>query len=98
QKWLDQLTRALVIEFSLYNANVNLFVSVTMSLEFTSIGSSINDFKIKVFRLYDHLGGYAIIVIIFEIFFCIFTIYAIIHESLLIVKQKKLYFKKFWNL
>ncbi|CAF0819785.1 unnamed protein product, partial [Didymodactylos carnosus] len=98
QKWLDQLTRALVIDFSLYNANVNLFVSITLSLEFTSMGSVINDYKIKVFRLYDHLGGYAIIVLIFEIFFCIFTIYALTHEILLIIKQKKLYFKKFWNL
>ncbi|CAF4247680.1 unnamed protein product [Rotaria magnacalcarata] len=56
QNWLDQLTRAVIIDFSLYNANVNLFVAVTLSFEMTSMGSVLQDYRIKVFRLYDHIG------------------------------------------
>ena len=98
QAWLDQFTRVLLVEFSLYNANVNLFVAVTLSIEMTAMGSVIQDYQIKVFRLYDHLGGYAILVLIFELLFICFTIHAIFHETKLIVKQRRDYFGKVWNL
>lgn len=97
QNWLDQLTRAVMIDFSLYNANVNLFVAVTLSFEMTSMGSVIQDYQIKIFRLYDHIGGYGIIVYLFEFLFVAFTIYSAIHETLLIIKQRRAYFDKFWN-
>lgn len=96
--WLDQLTRAVIVDFSLYNANVNLFVSVTLSFEMTSMGSIIQDHQIKIFRLYDHIGGYGMLVYLFELLFVIFTIYSVVHETLLIVKQKRGYFQKFWNM
>ena len=98
QNWLDQLTRAVIIDFSLYNANVNLFVSVTLSFEMTSMGSIIQDHQIKVFRLYDHIGGYGIIVYLFELLrFVIFTVYSMIHELSMIYKERRGYFEKFWN-
>lgn len=97
QNWLDQLTRAIFIDFSLYNANVNLFVSVTLSFEMTSMGSVIQDYQIKIFRLYDHIGGYGMLVYIFELLFVIFTIYSTIHEVILLGKQTRDYFHKFWN-
>lgn len=96
--WLDELTRAVIIDFSLYNANVNLFAAVTLSFEMTSIGSVIQDHQIKIFRLYDHIGGYGMIVYAFELMFVIFTIYTVIHELSLIFKQRNDYFRKFWNL
>lgn len=86
-----------MIEFSLYNANVNLFSAVTLSFEMTSMGSVIQDHQIKIFRLYDHIGGYGLLVYIFELIFVIFTIYAFSHEIYLLVKQKREYFNKFWN-
>jgi polycystin 1L2 len=98
QNWMNQLTRAMIIDFSLFNANVNLFISVTLSFEMTSMGSIIPDYQIKIFRLYDHVGGYGIIVYLFELLFIIFTIYSIVHEILLIIKEKRLYFDKFWNI
>jgi len=64
----------------------------------TSIGSVIKDHQIKIFRLYNHIGGYGILVYVFELIFVIFTIYSVIHEILLIIKQRKEYFKKFWNI
>jgi hypothetical protein len=63
----------------------------------TSMGSVIQDYQIKIFRLYDHIGGYGILVYLFELAFIIFTIYSTINEILLLVKQKREYFKKFWN-
>jgi uncharacterized membrane protein len=63
-----------------------------------SIGSVIQDHQIKIFRLYDHIGGYGVLVYLFEGLFVIFTIYSVVHELLLIIKQRREYFRKFWNI
>jgi len=39
--WLDIRTRAVFVEFTLYNANVNLYGSVIMLIEFLSTGAPI---------------------------------------------------------
>ena len=36
--WIDQQTRTLFIEFSLYNSNLHLFISLTFLTEFFSTG------------------------------------------------------------
>lgn len=37
-KWLDGYTRAVFVEFTVYNANVNLFCIVTLLLETAAVG------------------------------------------------------------
>lgn len=37
-KWLDTYTRAIFAEFTVYNANVNLFCIVTFLMETTAVG------------------------------------------------------------
>ena len=46
--WLDPRTRAVFVEFTLYNANVNLFASVIMLLEFMDTGGAIPKPEVKV--------------------------------------------------
>lgn len=36
--WLDCLTRAVFVEFTVYNANVNLFCIITLTLETSALG------------------------------------------------------------
>ena len=38
--WMDTYTRAVFVEFTVYNANVNLFCIVTLILETTAIGET----------------------------------------------------------
>lgn len=39
--WIDDRTRAILIQISLYNPNIQMFVSVTLLMEFLSTGSLI---------------------------------------------------------
>ncbi|KAK3592416.1 hypothetical protein CHS0354_004041, partial [Potamilus streckersoni] len=45
--WLDLNTRAVFLEFSVFNPNMNLFASIIMVQEFTAIGGAIprSEFK-----------------------------------------------------
>ena len=39
-EWLDRYTRAVVLEFNVYNANINLFSLVSVLFEFPSVGAA----------------------------------------------------------
>ena len=52
KRWLDPRTRAVFLEFTLYNANVNLFASVIMLLEFMDTGAAISKTEVKVCRTF----------------------------------------------
>ena len=67
QNWLDVQTRALFVEFTLYNANVNLYGSVIMLVEFLANGATVTSYAVKVFRLTSYIGSFGIIVILFQV-------------------------------
>ena len=46
--WLDVNSRAVFLEFTVYNANVNLFGSVIMLIEFMSTGGAVTRAEVKV--------------------------------------------------
>ena len=48
QEWIDPRTRAVFTEFTLYNANVNLYASVIMGVEWMATGSAIQRTEVKV--------------------------------------------------
>jgi len=60
-EWIDTKTRAMFIEFTLYNANVNLFGSVIMLVEWMAAGSAITRAEVKVFRLSSYVGGFGVL-------------------------------------
>lgn len=97
ENWIDQLTRAVFFEFTIYNPNANLFASATFILEFLSTGAAISYHTIDVFLLYNYLGSFGIIVLVFQIAFVLFLIYYIVAEILQVKEQRGAYFRKFWN-
>lgn len=50
EDWLDLRTRAVFLEFTVYNPNANLFASAIMVSEFPSWGSAIHRTEFKVSR------------------------------------------------
>ena len=81
--WLDEFTAALFVEFTLYNANINLFTHVSYLLEFTSTGN-IDPFPtLYTFRLYDYTSSedfQAITVTLTYVIFVMSLLYFIIRE------------------
>lgn len=85
------------LEFTIYNANVNLFASATLLVEFLPTGGAVSFSLINVFQLYTYLGSFGLLVLVFEIIFILFLAYVVIGEIMKIKKEKKAYFKSFWN-
>nr|XP_006815503.1 PREDICTED: polycystic kidney disease protein 1-like 2-like [Saccoglossus kowalevskii] len=97
-KWFDRHTRALFVEFSLFNANVNLFSMVTLLIEFPATGAAIVFPKNSVLRLYHHVGSFGTFFLFCEVIFVGFVISFLLRECFRIKEQKWNYLKNFWNL
>jgi hypothetical protein len=50
-QWIDEQTRAVIIQLSLYNPNVQLFTSVTFLMEFLSSGGAFPTARFEPIRI-----------------------------------------------
>ncbi|KAF7660849.1 hypothetical protein LDENG_00274430 [Lucifuga dentata] len=96
--WLDMHTRAIFIEFTVYNANVNLFCIVTLLLETTAVGAFEFRSEIQSVRLYHSTGDLYFFVMAAEIIYMLFILYYMYLQAKSMKQQKWAYFKSKWNL
>ncbi|KAH9505263.1 TRP-like ion channel Pkd2 [Bulinus truncatus] len=96
--WIRRGTRAVFIDFTVYNANINLFCVVRLLAEFPATGGVFPSWTFRTVKLirYVTVGDYFILAC--EVIFCIFILYYMVEEILEIKKHKLSYFKSFWNI
>ncbi|KAI6076973.1 Polycystic kidney disease 2-like 2 protein [Aix galericulata] len=95
--WLTRGTRVVFIDFSTYNANINLFCIIRLVVEFPATGGALTSSRIYSVKLLRYISFYDYFLASCEIAFCLFIITFIIQEVLEIKKLKKEYFKSVWN-
>ena len=98
QSWLDQQTRAVFFEFTIYNAFTNFFCSVNLLLEKQITGGFYPYRQLHSLRLYHYVGAEAFITLVGEIIFVCVLGYIFTRE----LKEArsrgiKNYFKDPWN-
>ncbi|XP_024909306.1 polycystic kidney disease protein 1-like 2 [Cynoglossus semilaevis] len=96
--WFDAYTQAIFVEFTVYNANVNLFCIVTLMLETTAIGAFQFRSEHQSVRLYQSTGGLHIFVMASEAIYFLFIIYYMFVQGKLIKQQRWAYLRSKWNL
>uniref|UniRef100_A0A8B9H4X7 Polycystin 2 like 1, transient receptor potential cation channel n=1 Tax=Astyanax mexicanus TaxID=7994 RepID=A0A8B9H4X7_ASTMX len=96
--WLDHGTRAVFIDFSTYNANINLFCVIRLVVEFPATGGAIPSYQIRTVKLIRYITTWDYFIIGCEIVFCVFILYYIVEEILELRIHKLSYFKSIWNI
>ena len=96
--WFDRATRAVILEFTLYNANTNLFVYSKFVAEFQEIGGVITFTDIQVFRLFTDSGSSGNFIKLLQFLFLILVIVAFIKIVYDMFTEGFRYFKSVWNL
>lgn len=94
--WVDTRTRAVFVEFNLFNGNINMNTVSFIVFEFLSSGSVQPSFQMKPFRL-DRYTGDCLFVILTQLLMLAYLIYFLVKECRLIGKLKVKYFKDLWN-
>ncbi|XP_065681253.1 uncharacterized protein LOC105844737 isoform X3 [Hydra vulgaris] len=92
-RWIDRQTRAVIIEFALFNAATNYFTMVTMALEFPASGGVVPTSSILTFQLFS--SGTDIYV--WHVLFILMVLVLTIRHCHLLYHGCK-YFLEFWSL
>lgn len=96
-RWVDQQTRAVFVEFTVYNANTNLFGIAFLFVEFLPTGGAFPYAHFVVSRLYSYVGPFSNFILACQIFLILFMFYFMYREGKAIYKQRKAYFNGFFN-
>ncbi|CAF0988120.1 unnamed protein product, partial [Brachionus calyciflorus] len=95
--WIDEQTRAIFIEFSLYNVNLNLFSYCTILFEILPTGNILRSSKFEPVILYEAESSIKYFLVIVNVFYFIFILFFMIKEIRSIIKIRSKYFTMIWN-
>ncbi|XP_059903506.1 polycystin-2 isoform X1 [Gadus macrocephalus] len=95
--WLDRGTRAVFLDFSVYNGNINLFCIARLLVEFPATGGVVTSWQFQTVRLIRYTSSWDYFVGVCEVAFCIFILYYVVEEVLEIHIHRLHYFKNLWN-
>ncbi|NXF84922.1 PK1L2 protein, partial [Eubucco bourcierii] len=96
--WLDTFTRAVFVEFTVYNANVNLFCIISLMFETNALGAFITSSELQSVRLYPYTNSLHIFVVAAEAIYFLFIVYYMVVQGKLVKTLKWRYFHSKWNL
>ncbi|XP_070844314.1 polycystin-2 isoform X2 [Chaetodon trifascialis] len=95
--WLDRGTRAVFLDFSVYNGNINLFCIAKLLVEFPATGGAVTSWQFQTVRLIRYVSSWDYFVGLCEVAFCLFIVYYVVEEVLEIRIHRLHYFKSLWN-
>ncbi|KAL8186750.1 UNVERIFIED_CONTAM: Polycystic kidney disease 2-like 1 protein [Gekko kuhli] len=81
--WLDRGTRVAFVDFSVYNANINLFCVLR---------------QIRTVKLLRYVSTWDFFIVACEIIFCVFIFYYVVEEILELHIHRLRYFTSVWNI
>ncbi|NWV65762.1 PK1L2 protein, partial [Malurus elegans] len=96
--WLDTFTRAVFVEFTVYNANVNLFCIINLMFESNALGAFFTSVELQSVRLYPYTNSLHIFVVAAEVIYFLFIVYYMIVQGKLMKSLRWRYFHSKWNL
>ena len=96
-QWVDEYTRAVLIEFNILNPNSKLFNQVILVFEYLTDGSTLWSTSVHVVQLYRYTGAAGVIALFSEIGCAIFVLVITIMELVKICRLRLRYFKDVWN-
>ena len=96
--WVDKYTRAVFIEFTVYNGHSNLYCVMNLLLEFTAAGGVVPFIQLLSTRIDRYVGNFLLFVLICEASFVLFTLVFTYREFKRLLKTDlKEYMTAFWT-
>ena len=95
--WIDRYTRAVFLEFTVYNPSINLFSVSTLLAEFRPSGGVFTSYRFEPCNLLPYMSSALLFQIICEVVYLLFTVFFVFRLIKSLVVEKWEFFKQFWN-
>lgn len=96
-RWVDVYTRAVMVEFNVFNPGSRLANLVVVLFEYPSIGQIMWSRRVETVQLYRYTGSNGVIALVSEVTCAIFVLLITVLELRKICQRRMTYFRSFWN-
>ena len=96
--WVDRQTRAVILEFAVFNANTNLLSIATYFYEVIATGAAYTVRKVDTLELYSTESGALMFYLICQFLFMAMVLYYLIVMLVHLHRQRLGFFKSVWNM
>jgi hypothetical protein len=93
--WIDRQTRAVIVEFSIFNPNTNLIIAAQIVVEFLPTGAILTSARFDPINIFIKLSLFQVIC---HIAYMVFIIFFTIQEIRQLFKKGKNHIIQFWTL
>ncbi|KAJ8869809.1 hypothetical protein PR048_028818 [Dryococelus australis] len=97
-KWITEGTRAVFVDIKMFNANVSLFYTVKLLVEFPPFYHAIPSWYITTFRFVKYTTSFEIFVLACEVTVVVFNLFYTIEAVRKLNLLRLGYFGSFWNI
>ena len=95
--WIDRRTRALIVEFSVFNSNINILVVVNYFFEFLPTGGVFTYIGIEMLDLHSTETGLVQLILVCRLLLIFMILAYLTIELVKMCRQKASYCKDVWN-
>ena len=96
--WIDRQTRAVILEFAVFNANTNLLSIATYFYEVLATGVAYTTRRVDTLELYSTESGAMVFYLICQFLFMAMVLYYLIMLLVHLYHQRLGFFKSVWNM
>ena len=97
-QWVDRQTRAVILEFTVFNANTNLISIAKYFYEVLATGVAYTTRRIETLELYSTGSGALVFYLICQFLFLIMVLFYLIKMLIRIYRHRLGFFKHVWNM
>ena len=94
--WIDRQTRALLIEFTVYNPSINIFSFNTFTLELMPTGNIDVMVRFDPLKLFQTTNSATAFSLACNLLYLVFIVYFMVKEGKALYKLRLKYFANFW--
>ena len=95
--WIDRRTRALIVEFSFFNSNMDILVIANYLFEFPPTGGVYTNAKIEMLDLHGSETSLIQLILLCRLLVIVMMVGYFVNELVKMCRQKGSYFKNVWN-
>jgi len=95
--WIDRATRLIIVDFTIYNANINMFCIVKLAFEIPPTGGLSTSTRFRTVKLLRYVNAWDYTMLAVEVVFGCFILYYVVEEALEISHEGWEYFQTVWN-
>ena len=96
--WVDRQTRAVILEFSVFNVNTNLISIATYFYEVLATGAAFTTMRIDTLELYSTESGTLLFFLICQFIFIAMVLFYFVRMLITLYRQRLHFFKSVWNI